>query len=154
MCAHGRQILNMSKQDQRGRKIAEASNLGSGGEIWFLLYPHPGQPHKHHNKFNSGLHTISFAIYFYSCLCACKTSAVFSSLVLSSHVCVFQRKEMQMCRFPTSLGNATGRLDREIKQSCRDACGKVAIKYSLTTIQTLSGATSGQVKKLNRDFMQ
>ncbi len=61
---------------------------------------------------------------------------------------------MQMCRFPTSLGNATGCLDREIKQSRRDACGKVAIKYSLTTIQTLSRATSGQVKKLNRDFLR
>lgn len=59
-----------------------------------------------------------------------------------------------MCRFPTSLGNATGRLDREIKLSRRDACSKVAIKYSLTTIQTLSGATSGQVKKLNKDFMR
>lgn len=93
----------------------------------------------------------------------CSLSAlvfVFASLPLSfphlysSHVCVFHRKEMQMCRFPTSLGNATGRLDREIKLSRCDACSKVAIKYSLTTIQTLSGATSGQVKKLNRDFMQ
>lgn len=59
-----------------------------------------------------------------------------------------------MRRFPSSLGNATGRRDREIKQSRRDACGKVAIKYSLTAIQTLSGATSGPVKKLNRDFMR
>lgn len=156
MCAHGRQILNMSKQDQQGRKIAEASNVRSGGEMWFLLYPHPGQPHKHHNKFNSGLLpcTLSTLQSIYT-LAFVRARLVLSFPHLySSHVCVFQRKEMQMCRFPTSLGNATGRLDREIKQSCRDACGKVAIKYSLTTIQTLSGATSGQVKKLNRDFMQ
>lgn len=133
-------------------------NFRVWGEIWFLLYPHPGQPHKHHNKFNSGLLP-----------CTPSPLRSNSTLVLvfvharlllsfphlySSHVCVFQRKEMQMCRFPTSLGNATGRLDREIKQSRRDVCGKVAIKYSLTTIQTLSRATSGQVKKLNRDFMQ
>lgn len=63
------------------------------------------------------------------------------------------KKDMQMRRFPSSLGNATGRWDREIKQSRCDACGKVAIKYSLTAIQTLSEATSGRVKKLNRDFM-
>lgn len=82
-------------------------------------------------------------------VCVCE----FFPHLYSSHVCVLHRKEMQMCRFHTSLGNATGRLHREIKQSRRDACGKVAIKYSLTAIQTLSGATSGQVKKLNRDFM-
>lgn len=145
----------MSKQDHCGRKIAEASTLGAGGKSDSYCIPIPDN---HTNTI-----TNSTPAPFHACHPPLQSLSapvfVRASLLLSFphlysfHVCVFHRKEMQMCRFPTSLGNATGRLDREIKQSHCDACGKVAIKYSLTTIQTLSRATSGQVKKLNRDLM-
>lgn len=147
----------MSKQDRRSSKIAEASTLGPGGKSDSYCIPildNHTNTHPIVNTTPASLHARHPPLQSLSALVfVCASLLPSSPHLYSSHVCVFHRKEMQMCRFPTSLGNATGRLDREIKLSRRDARSKVAIKYSLTTIQTLSGATSGQVKKLNRDFM-